>query len=147
MMPEIVASTNEFGFPDLGLRLIQVSGDGRISFTSGCGQPFALLSRAMILPVSGFKVAGCQFHEAVQPMYRYNRSGADFFRRKLNIGYNKATAYVEQLEDLGFIGPQKGTAAREIIKSWDYWIEQLKGNGVSWDEEDELYHNPVGLRQ
>ena len=88
-----------------------------------------------------------QFHEAVQSMYRYNRSGADFFRRKLNIGYNKATAYVEQLEDLSFIGPQKGTAAREIIKSWDDWIEQLKGNGVSWDEEDELYHNPVELRQ
>jgi S-DNA-T family DNA segregation ATPase FtsK/SpoIIIE len=88
-----------------------------------------------------------QFHEAVQSMYRYNRSGADFFRRKLNIGYNKATAYVEQLEDLGFIGPQKGTAAREIIKSWDDWIESLKGNGVSWDEEDELYHNPVELRQ
>ena len=40
-----------------------------------------------------------------------------------------ATAYVEQLEHLGFIGPQKGTAAREIIKSWDDWIEQLKGNG------------------
>ena len=53
----------------------------------------------------------------------------------------------EQLDDLGFIGPHKGTAAREIIKSWDDWIEQLKGNGVSWDEEDELYHNPVELRQ
>ncbi len=92
-------------------------------------------------------IADRQFHEAVQSMYRYNRSGADFFRRKLNIGYNKATAYVEQLEDLGFIGPQKGTAAREIIKSWDDWIESLKGNGVSWDEEDELYHNPVELRQ
>jgi S-DNA-T family DNA segregation ATPase FtsK/SpoIIIE len=88
-----------------------------------------------------------QFHEAVQSMYRYNRSGADFFRRKLNIGYNKATAYVEQLEDLGFLGPQKGTAPREILRSWDDWIEQLKGNGVTWDEEDELYHNPVELRQ
>jgi hypothetical protein len=54
---------------------------------------------------------------------------------------------VEQLEVLGFIGPQKGTAAREIITSWDDWIEQLKGNGVSWDEEDELYHNAVELRQ
>ncbi|MBA3686067.1 MAG: DNA translocase FtsK 4TM domain-containing protein [Planctomycetes bacterium] len=87
-----------------------------------------------------------QFHEAVQSMYRYNRSGADFFRRKLNIGYNKATAYVEQLEDLAFLGPQKGTAAREIIKSWDDWIELLKANGHTWDEDDELYHNPVEIR-
>src|SRR5690606_7508156 len=45
-------------------------------------------------------IADRAFHEAVQAMYRYNRSGADFFRRKLNIGYNKATSYVEQLEDL-----------------------------------------------
>ena len=88
-----------------------------------------------------------QFHEAVQAMYRHNRSGADFFRRKLNIGYNKATAYVEQLEDLGFLGPQKGTSPREIIRTWDDWIEQIKGNGVTWDEEDELYHNPLEIRQ
>ncbi len=88
-----------------------------------------------------------QFHEAVQSMYRYNRSGADFFRRKLNIGYNKATAYVEQLEDLGFLGPQKGTAPREILRTWDEWIDQLKGNGVTWDEEDDLYHNPLEVRQ
>jgi len=84
-----------------------------------------------------------QFHEAVQAMYRYNRTGADFFRRKLNIGYNKATSYVEMLEDLGFVGPQKGTAARDIIKSWDDWIEQLKEAGATWDEEDDTYHNPV----
>ncbi len=73
-----------------------------------------------------------QFHDAVQAMYRYNRSGADFFRRKCNVGYNKATAYVEQLEDLGFLGPQKGTASREILKSWDDWIELLKAQGLQW---------------
>ncbi len=83
-----------------------------------------------------------QFHEAVQSMYRYNRTGADFFRRKLNVGYNKATAFVEQLEDLGFLGPQKGTSAREILKTWDAWIELLKDNGLTWGEDDDLYHNP-----
>ena len=79
-------------------------------------------------------------------MYRYNRSGADFFRRKLNVGYNKATNYVEQLEDLGFLGPQKGTTAREILRTWDEWVDLLKENGVTWDEEDDLYHNPLEIR-
>jgi hypothetical protein len=78
-------------------------------------------------------------------MYRYNRTGADFFRRRLNIGYNKATQYVEQLEDLGFVGPQKGTASREIVRTWDDWIDMLKEHGVSWDEDDELYRNPQTL--
>jgi S-DNA-T family DNA segregation ATPase FtsK/SpoIIIE len=91
-------------------------------------------------------VADRQFHEAVQCMYRYNRSGADFFRRKMNVGYNRATAFVEQLEDLGFVGPQKGTAPREIQRSWDDWIDLLKEQGVNWSEDDDLYHNPVTLR-
>jgi hypothetical protein len=63
------------------------------------------------------------------------------------VGDNKSTAYIEQLEDFDFSGPQKRTSAREIVESWDDWSWQLKGNGVSWDEEDELYHNPVELRQ
>ncbi|MCK6490134.1 MAG: DNA translocase FtsK [Planctomycetes bacterium] len=90
-------------------------------------------------------VSDRQFHEAVQAMYRYQKTGADFFRRKMGIGYNKATAYVEQLEDLGFVGPQRGTAPREITKSWDDWIELLKDNGVEWGEDDEFYRNPVAL--
>jgi S-DNA-T family DNA segregation ATPase FtsK/SpoIIIE len=87
-----------------------------------------------------------QFHEAVQCMYRYNRSGADFFRRKMGVGYNKATSFVEHLEDLGFLGPQRGTASREIIKSWDDWIDLIKAQGVSWNEGDDIYLNPVTHR-
>jgi S-DNA-T family DNA segregation ATPase FtsK/SpoIIIE len=85
------------------------------------------------------------FHGAVQSMYRYNRTGADFFRRKMNVGYNKATSFVEQLEDLGFVGPQKGTAPREILKTWDDWIALLKEQGHAWEEGDDLYINPTEL--
>ena len=90
-------------------------------------------------------VADRGFHEAVQAMYRYNKSGADFFRRKMNIGYNKATALVEQLEDLGFVSEQKGTAPRDILKSWDDWIDLLKENGVTWEEGDDIYRNPAAI--
>ena len=90
-----------------------------------------------------------KFHEAVQAMYRYDRTGADFFRRKMGIGYNKATEYVEQLDDLGFISPAAGSAPRKILKSWDDWIDLLKENGVAMPEDDDLYHPPfnTGLPQ
>jgi S-DNA-T family DNA segregation ATPase FtsK/SpoIIIE len=81
------------------------------------------------------------FHEAVWSMYRYNKTGADFFRRKLGVGYNKATAYVETLEDLGFVGPAKGSAAREILKTWDEWLEMLEQGGVTVGD-DEIYKDP-----
>ncbi len=83
-----------------------------------------------------------KFHEAVQAMYRYDKTGADFFRRKLGVGYNKATEYVETLEDLGFLSGAAGTASRKILKSWDDWIDLLKENGVEMGEEDELYRPP-----
>ena len=87
-----------------------------------------------------------QFHEAVQSMYRYNKTGADFFRRKCNVGYNKATQYVEQLADLGFLSPAKGTASREILKTFDDWLDLLKKHGHTWDEDDDIYHDPIQIR-
>jgi hypothetical protein len=75
-------------------------------------------------------------------MYRYNKTGADFFRRKCAVGYNRATEFVEWLEDLGFLSPQAGTAPRKILKSWDDWIETLKTHGHTWESGDDLYTNP-----
>jgi hypothetical protein len=49
--------------------------------------------------------------------------------------------------DVGLIGPLKGTAAREMVTSCDDWIEHFTGNGASWDEDDELSCNPVELRR
>ncbi len=83
-----------------------------------------------------------KFHEAVQAMYRYDKTGADFFRRKLGVGYNKATEYVETLEDLGFVSAAAGTASRKILKSWDDWLDLLKANGVEMGEDDDLYRPP-----
>ena len=83
-----------------------------------------------------------KFHESVQAMYRYNRTGADFLRRKMGIGYNKATNYIEWLEDLGFVSESKGTKPREFLKSWQDWLDELKANDISWDEDDDIYHDP-----
>lgn len=83
-----------------------------------------------------------QFHEAVHMMYTHERSGADFLRRKLAIGYNKATTFVETLEDLGFLSAQNGTRPREFLQSWEDWIDLLNENGVQRDEYDEIYQSP-----
>ncbi len=83
-----------------------------------------------------------QFHQAVYEMFRANRSGADFLRRRLGVGYNKATSFVEWMEDLGFLSEAKGTRPREFLKSWQDWIDLLKENDVSWEEEDEIYTDP-----
>ncbi|MDA3962278.1 MAG: DNA translocase FtsK 4TM domain-containing protein [Planctomycetota bacterium] len=94
---------------------------------------------------AGNWLADRQFHEAVWTMYRSNKTGADFLRRRLNVGYNKATKYVEWMEDLGFLSPAKGSKPRDFLRSWDDWIDELKIAGMSWEEDDEIYINPLNL--
>ncbi len=85
-----------------------------------------------------------QFHEAVYYIFRHDRTGADFLRRKLNVGYNTATEHVETLERLGFLGPQVGTKARELLCSWEDWLDLLRANDIEPDPDDEIYRNPAG---
>ena len=72
-----------------------------------------------------------EFHDAVWSIYKHNKTGADFLRRKCQIGYNKATAFVETLEDLGFLGPQKGSKGRELLRSWDDWLDSYSAK-TTW---------------
>jgi hypothetical protein len=60
----------------------------------------------------------------------------------MGIGYNKATEYVETLEDLGFLSPANGTAPRKLLKSWDDWLDPLRENGVEIHDADEIYRPP-----
>ena len=51
----------------------------------------------------------------------------------------------KHLQDIGYLG-LKGADAREILTSWEEWIEPYKGTGVNWDEDDELYHSQMDQR-
>ena len=83
-----------------------------------------------------------EFHQSVRSVIQYGRTGADFLRRKMGIGYNKATGFIETMEELGIVGAAQGTKPRELLYSWDDWIDILKGSGVELPEDDETYINP-----
>lgn len=84
-----------------------------------------------------------QFHEAVREMFRYQRSSADFFRRKMFVGYSKASSYVVRLEQMGFLGPvTTDGSARKITKTWAEWLVWLKAHDVPFDPSNETYQDP-----
>lgn len=84
-----------------------------------------------------------QFHEAVRQMFHFQRSSADFFRRKMFIGYNKASSYVVQLEQMGFLGPlTTDGSARKITKTWAEWLAWLTDHDVPFNPNHETYRDP-----
>jgi S-DNA-T family DNA segregation ATPase FtsK/SpoIIIE len=62
--------------------------------------------------------------EAIQLVQQYKRASASFLQRRLRIGYPRAARLVEQLEELGIVGPaQDGGRSREVLIDTDEDLE------------------------
>ena len=53
--------------------------------------------------------------EAIEIIRRDRRATTSYIQRRLRIGYNKAAMIMELLEQRGIVGPQIGSAPREIM--------------------------------
>ena len=56
------------------------------------------------------------FNRAWKIVSDKGEASASYIQRKLSIGYNRAANLMEQLEEAGYVGPQRGSKAREILK-------------------------------
>ncbi|MGN0866972.1 MAG: DNA translocase FtsK 4TM domain-containing protein [Oligosphaeraceae bacterium] len=56
-------------------------------------------------------------HQALQVLRQYKRPTISLLQRYLRIGYNKSASLMQELEDLGYVGPQPISGMREIY--WD----------------------------
>ena len=53
--------------------------------------------------------------KAVSIIRETNKTSISFLQRKLKVGYNRAAEIVEELEERGLIGPDKGQGQRDIF--------------------------------
>lgn len=69
------------------------------------------------------------FAEAVRIVVNYQKGSASFLQRKLNLGFNRAARYLEEMEELGIVGPAQGSKPRDVlINDADAFLSQLKEN-------------------
>lgn len=57
------------------------------------------------------------FDQALEIVYQMGKASASYLQRRLNIGYNRAARIVEEMEEMGIVGPQRGAKPRELINS------------------------------
>jgi S-DNA-T family DNA segregation ATPase FtsK/SpoIIIE len=68
--------------------------------------------------------------EAQESVINMGRASASLLQRKLRIGYARAASILDQLEELGVIGPVNGSKPREILMSKEQYA-QMSTQGVS----------------
>ena len=54
--------------------------------------------------------------EALAIVVERKSASASYLQRRLKIGYNRAARLVEQMEEMGYVGPPNGSKPRELIK-------------------------------
>lgn len=56
------------------------------------------------------------FEKALKIVCDRQSASASYLQRRLCIGYNKAARLVEKMEELGYVGPARGSKPRELLK-------------------------------
>ncbi|MDD2231348.1 MAG: DNA translocase FtsK [Sphaerochaetaceae bacterium] len=56
------------------------------------------------------------FDKALKIVCERQSASASYLQRRLCIGYNKAARLVERMEELGYVGPARGSKPRELLK-------------------------------
>lgn len=56
-----------------------------------------------------------QLEEAVKLVCQFNTASASFLQRKMSVGYSRAARMLDQLEEMGIVGPADGSKPREVL--------------------------------
>lgn len=70
-----------------------------------------------------------QIEEAIRLVCQFNTASASFLQRKMSVGYARAARILDQLEEMGIVGPAEGAKPRDVLirNAEEYLTGQQQG--------------------
>ena len=62
--------------------------------------------------------------KAVEVILEYQAASTSFIQRKLSVGYARGARIIDELEQMGVIGPSEGAKPRKILITKEQWLER-----------------------
>ena len=72
------------------------------------------------------------FNDAVKFVVQDEQASISFLQRKLKVGYSRAARIVDQMEEVGIIGPHEGSKPRKLLME----VEDIKKMIGDFDEDE-----------
>lgn len=69
--------------------------------------------------------------QAVDVIFDTEQASVSMLQRRLKLGYSRAARIVDQMEELGIIGPFEGSKPRQIIITREQWMEMQTTHGTA----------------
>ena len=65
------------------------------------------------------------FDDAARVIIRHQQGSVSLLQRRLKLGYSRAARIVDQLEEVGIVGPNDGSKARTVLIENEQQLETL----------------------
>ena len=69
--------------------------------------------------------------QAVDVIFDTKQASVSMLQRRLKLGYSRAARLMDQMEEIGVVGPFEGSKARQIAITKDQWREMQYASGVA----------------
>ena len=73
---------------------------------------------------------------AVEIILDTRQASVSWLQRRLKLGYSRAARIVDQMEELGVVGPHKGSAPRDVLITKDEWEKMQAGQNKQLEFDD-----------
>jgi S-DNA-T family DNA segregation ATPase FtsK/SpoIIIE len=75
-------------------------------------------------------------NQAVNVILESNQASVSLLQRRLKLGYSRAARIVDQMEEMGIVGPSEGAKPRAILVSREKWRQMQGDDSLLPDEYD-----------
>lgn len=62
--------------------------------------------------------------EAIKVVIEAGQASTSLLQRRLKVGYARAGRMVDDMEQMGIVGPHQGSKAREVLMTYNEWLER-----------------------
>ena len=69
--------------------------------------------------------------QAVDVIFETKQASVSMLQRRLKLGYARAARLIDQLEEVGVVGPYEGSKPRQIVISKQQWQEMQYAHGTA----------------
>ena len=73
---------------------------------------------------------------AVDVILETNQASASMLQRRLKLGYSRASRIIDQMAELGLVGPYKGSKPRDVIITKEKWETMRNSTGGQMNFDD-----------
>ena len=67
--------------------------------------------------------------EAVRCVVEAGQASTSLLQRRLRLGYARAGRLVDEMEQMGVVGPHEGSKPRQVLLSWQQYLEMAQNRG------------------